>query len=66
MMDESASIRASGLEANQRATIRAELVDGAGERWTSKADFVADGQGRIDTSKQPPVAGSYQGSRLAD
>ncbi len=61
MMDEPASIRASGLEANQRATIRAELLDGADERWTSQADFVADGQGSIDTSKHPAIAGSYQG-----
>jgi dienelactone hydrolase len=61
MMDEPASIRAAGLEPNQRVTIRAELVDGAGESWTSQADFVADGQGGIDTSKHPPVAGSYQG-----
>lgn len=61
MMDESASIRACGLQANQRVTIRAELVDGADERWTSAADFVADDQGSIDTSKHPAAAGSYQG-----
>ena len=30
MVDESASIRASGLQPNQRVTIRAELVDGSG------------------------------------
>jgi dienelactone hydrolase len=28
-------------------------------RCTSQADFVADSEGRIDTSKQSPVAGSY-------
>jgi dienelactone hydrolase len=59
MADESASIRATGLPPNERLTIRAELVDGADVHWTSQADFVADSQGRMDTSKQPAVAGSY-------
>ena len=59
MTDESASIRATGLPPNERLAIRAELVDGADARWTSQADFVVDSQGRIDTSKQPAVAGSY-------
>ena len=59
MADESASIRATGLPPNERLTIRAELVDGADARWTSQADFVADSEGRIDTSQQPAVAGSY-------
>jgi dienelactone hydrolase len=60
MVDEPAGIRASGLQPNQRVTIRAELVDGADERWTSQADFVADAQGGIDTSKNPALAGSYK------
>jgi len=38
MADQPATIRASGLHADERVTIRAELVDGAGERWTSQAD----------------------------
>jgi dienelactone hydrolase len=59
MADESASIRATGLPPNERLTIRAELVDGADVHWTSQADFVADSEGRIDTSQQPAVAGSY-------
>ena len=33
MLDEPASVHASGLQPNQRVTIRAELVDGDGERW---------------------------------
>jgi dienelactone hydrolase len=60
MADESASIRATGLAPNERLSILAELVDGADARWTSEADFVADSEGRIDTSKQPAVAGSYR------
>src|ERR1035438_10779288 len=52
MADESASIRATGLAPNERLSILAELVDGADARWTSQADFVADSEGRIDTSQQ--------------
>lgn len=60
MVDEQAAIRASGCQPNERLTFRAELVDGDDERWTSKADFIADSQGVIDTSKQAPAAGSYK------
>src|SRR5580704_10566108 len=44
---------------DESATIRAELVDGAGQRWASEADFIGDPQGAIDLSKQAPVKGSY-------
>ncbi|MGB7758602.1 MAG: acyl-CoA thioesterase/bile acid-CoA:amino acid N-acyltransferase family protein [Bryobacteraceae bacterium] len=60
MMDQPATIRASGLQPDERVTIRAELVDGADARWTSQADFIADAQGSIDTSRQAPIAGSYK------
>ncbi len=60
MVDEPVSIRATGLQPNERVTIHAELVDGEDVRWTSQADFVADSQGSMDTSKQPAVAGSYK------
>jgi len=60
MIDQSASILATGLKPNERVAIRAELVDGADAHWTSQAEFVADAQGAIDTSRQPAVAGSYK------
>ena len=59
LLDESAVIRASGLEPNERISIQAELVDGADESWSSQAEFIADAQGAVDTSKQAPVKGSY-------
>lgn len=59
-VDEQATIRATGLQPNERVSIRAELVDGAEERWTSHTEFRADAQGSVDTSKQAPVAGSYK------
>jgi dienelactone hydrolase len=58
-MDESAVIRAKGLEPNEHVSIQAELTDGGSEPWSSQAEFVADPQGTIDSSQQAPVKGSY-------
>jgi dienelactone hydrolase len=60
MVDQPATIRASGLQSGERITIRAELIDGGDVRWTSQADFSADAQGTVDTSRQAPIAGSYK------
>jgi dienelactone hydrolase len=57
--DETAAIRASGLQPNERVTIQAELVDGAGHRWGSQGEFAADATGSIDLANQAPVRGSY-------
>jgi dienelactone hydrolase len=59
-VDEVAVIKASGLEPNERATIRARLLDGAEQAWASKAEFVADEHGVVDVSKQAPASGSYK------
>jgi dienelactone hydrolase len=60
LLDESPTIRATGLLPNERITIIAELVDGADHPWSSQAEFVADAQGTVDVSKQAPVKGSYK------
>jgi dienelactone hydrolase len=60
MADESTGIRATGLQPDERIAIRAELTDGAGQRWTSQAEFVASPQGAVDASQQAPAAGSYK------
>jgi dienelactone hydrolase len=59
LCDETAAIRASGLQPNERVTIQADLVDGRGHRWASQAEFLADAQGTVDVSHQAPVKGSY-------
>jgi dienelactone hydrolase len=61
LVDESAAIRATGLQPNQRVSIQAELVDGEGHAWASQAEFLADAQGTVDTSTQAPAKGSYDG-----
>lgn len=60
LIDEAATIRASGCQPKERIAIRAELVDGAGVHWASQAEFIADAQGTVDSSKVAPVAGSYK------
>ena len=60
MMDEIATIHATGLQPNEHVSIHAELIDGAGDKWSSQADFATDAQGAVDTSKQAPIAGSYK------
>ena len=59
MVDDSAIIRASGLQPSEHVSIRGELVDGGGHAWASEAEFVADAQGAIAVSTQAPVKGSY-------
>jgi len=61
LADESAAIRASGLQPNELVTLRAEMSDGAGEHWTSYAEFLADARGAVAASKQAPVTGTYKG-----
>lgn len=60
LIDETATIRATGCQPNEHLTIHAELIDGAKGRWVSQSEFAADAQGNIDTSKQPPISGSYK------
>jgi dienelactone hydrolase len=59
LSDEVVAIRANGLQPNESITIEATLVDGKGESWSSKAEFLADAQGAVDVSRQAPVKGSY-------
>jgi len=61
LVDESAVIRARGLDPSERISIHAELVDGAEEPWSAQAEFIADAHGVVDTSQQAPVKGSYEG-----
>jgi dienelactone hydrolase len=61
LIDESADIRATGLEPGEHVQVAAGLIDGGEQRWHSEAEFVADAQGGLDLSTQAPVKGSYKG-----
>jgi hypothetical protein len=52
LVDEPATIRASGLAPNERVVIRAALVDGADERWESHADLTADTEGHAQAGME--------------
>lgn len=60
LTDEVADIRVTGLQPGSAITLRADLRDGADHAWQSEADFVADGEGGVDTAKQAPLRGSYR------
>lgn len=59
LIDESVSLRLSGLQPLQHATIHAQTLDGFHQHWQSTATFVADEQGMVDLSTQKPLSGSY-------
>src|SRR4051794_29450501 len=59
LVDERLSIRLSGFEPGQRATVRARMPDDQGRVWESSATFAADAGGTVDVGAQPPLSGSY-------
>ncbi|HEU5341193.1 acyl-CoA thioester hydrolase/BAAT C-terminal domain-containing protein [Edaphobacter sp.] len=61
MADEAATIRVTGLAPQEHIVIQAELTDGGGQPWASRAEFAADASGVVDATKQAPVKGSYDG-----
>lgn len=59
LIDEPASLRISGLQPHQHATIHAQTLDGFHQQWQSTATFAANEQGTVDLSTQKPLSGSY-------
>jgi dienelactone hydrolase len=59
MADVLVAITLTGLEPGRSVTVRAEMLDGAGHRWTSWAEFVADRAGAVDVRSARPKAGTY-------
>lgn len=60
LSDQEVVIRATSLQPGEHVTIQAKLTDGADHPWSSEAQFAADAQGNVDTSKQSPEKGSYK------
>jgi dienelactone hydrolase len=60
LTDQIAVVRATGLQPGEHVTLKADLVDGEGQRWESDAEFAADDHGGIDLSTQAPVKASYK------
>jgi hypothetical protein len=54
-------VSVSGLQAGQTGSLVVSGVDRFGNTWSSRASFKADEAGTIDTWRDEPVEGSYQG-----
>ncbi|OBY80471.1 hypothetical protein BBG47_06300 [Paenibacillus sp. KS1] len=61
LADEPIAIRVNGLQAGSRYKVAAAMPDDMERKWLSEAVFTADIHGAIDTSKQAPESGTYQG-----
>lgn len=59
LIDTGVTVTVTGLQAHQRALVRARTVDSRDRGWSSFAVFEADGTGTIDLRTSTPLAGSY-------
>jgi dienelactone hydrolase len=60
-MDAPIRIRATSLPTGSPVTIRASMVDRAGQRWESHAVFTANSMGVVDVANDASIEGSYEG-----
>jgi len=56
------SIAVDGLAPGERVTLHASFAD-LGTEWAAEAAFEADADGRVDLTRDAPVAGDYDGVR---
>ena len=54
-------LKVSGLEAQQKVTIRLKAIDAEQNNWESQAVFVANDAGIVDPAELSPIDGSYTG-----
>jgi dienelactone hydrolase len=60
-MDVPLSIELLGFPPNQPVTVTAIQYYQTGSRWLAQATFLADNNGHIDTGRQAPISGDYEG-----
>jgi dienelactone hydrolase len=61
LVDQPVEIVVTGCEAGQVVVLRAVSFDDDGLRWESRATFVADAEGRVDSGVLAPTSGTYAG-----
>lgn len=61
-MDQPMTFHVVGLSDNAPATLQVTSTDATGDLWTSRADYVADHQGTIDTTTTTAANGTYTGT----
>lgn len=59
LVDESVSVKLSGLSSGKTVTLWARTRDANDREWASSASFIADDNGVVDVTKQQPITGSY-------
>ena len=60
MLDEPIAVRASGIEPDEEVTVEVAM-DWNEATFTSHATFAADDEGTVDTGRDAPVSGTYEG-----
>jgi dienelactone hydrolase len=58
------SWKITGLQPEERVTLKAVSRDAKTMRWESAAVFTADAAGTVDVASQAPVSGSYSGADI--
>ncbi|HKV97233.1 MAG TPA: acyl-CoA thioesterase/bile acid-CoA:amino acid N-acyltransferase family protein [Gammaproteobacteria bacterium] len=61
LMDQSVTIRVSGLKPGEPVTLRASMRDYLHRTWSAEAIFFADDHGVVDVTRDAPKYGSYSG-----
>ena len=59
LLDQPLSVRIIGLAPEQEITVRSQTKDEKGTPWQAFGTFVADTDGVVDLSKQPPQSGTF-------
>ncbi|WP_375583222.1 acyl-CoA thioesterase/BAAT N-terminal domain-containing protein [Cyclobacterium xiamenense] len=54
-------IEVTGIEPREQITIQVKAIDAEGNKWTSRAVFVADGFGMVNPKQSASISGSYTG-----
>lgn len=61
LVDESVTIRVSGLKPNEPITLRASLSDYMHRAYSAEVTYLADSNGVVDVTRDAPKYGSYSG-----
>ena len=63
--DETVPVKVTGLEPDTEVIVRLDILDSAETEWFGQSVFLASSDGEIDTSRQAPVRGMYEGIKAS-
>lgn len=64
-VDRPTPVRVRGLTPGSIVALRTQALDAAGQLWMARALFRVDGAGAVDTGRDSPLSGSYEGIQPA-